>query len=222
MVISRPITLLVWLLGVFGIMSADAQNGPIGPESLSVDGVTSPDKIPKYVKYTSLFLGYEGDYRSKLVDQLPPGDDAKIMSTVASHDSWQSEENSRNHQKMVDLCAEGANMDPIAYIKKREEVAAQINRRITSHFEEVLLSLSVTGRRIIEKFIESEITPTISGSIEKVPLWKTMDAETAQREYELDCYFVANGRYPPDVESQLKQSAAELSGKLLGGAEEDK
>ena len=188
---------------------------------VSVDGAKEPEKIPFHVKYSFFFEWYEQQYRPYLDAKLSAADQSKLSAAAADHGRWREAENARGHKQMVELCSRAFSMRPLQYIKKREKSAETMNKRMAADYRKTLKALSPSAQKEIRNFVNSEIVPTLSGDIVGTPLWETMSEEDAKRARQIDCYYIANGEYPPEVQEEMNRAMSEIMEQALQQEEKE-
>ena len=181
----------------------------------AVDGCENPGAIPFFVRYTFFFDGYVALYGPSLHGVLDQEDHKRLTQAASEQESRRAAANDRSQRAMVELCSRAASMNPLAYIREREEYAQGMNEREEAHYRSVLQSLSPAGRAAVQQFVDEHVAPSLNGSVITTPLWKTISEDDARHEMELDCYYAAHGEYPPEFQKQARESYRKLLADAL-------
>lgn len=175
-----------------------------------VDGSTSPQDVPYFMKYGLFFRKYEPGFRYAIVRDLSSRDDAILASTSANQKNWEVYEQNRYKSDFLKICANRQGKDAITLARETDRAANESNNRRAAQYRDALDSLSENGRKLVEEFVEAKITPGIRSAIGSNEEFAVADPDGFSGWIEVSCHRVLTGVYPDEVQQAFDQYERQL------------
>jgi hypothetical protein len=166
-------------------------------------GHENPERIPDFLKYLRFELLYN-PYLTELVQQLTPEDHATLMKVKSESGYWREVEGEKYVQRMADLCAAGAELNPIAVATNYEQIALEHNNGAAARIKNAIQSLSPKGRQAVLDYIEIEITPELEYPRTNSVTLAEDSPKGFQESFAVMCYSIVNQDLPPEIKKAME------------------
>ena len=161
-------------------------------------GHENPEMIPEFLKYR-IFERHYNPYLTELIQQLTTNDHAILMNVKSESDYWRDVEGERYTQRMVGLCTNSVEMDPIAVATESEQIGLDHNNRTAARMKGAIESLSPKGRQAVLDYIENEITPKLTYPQTNSVTLAEYDPDSFLENFAVMCHTIANQDLPPEL-----------------------
>lgn len=165
-----------------------------------IDGRTSPQDVPYYMKYAHFFGRYDSAHRYSLGNDISPSDDAILSNVSANVVNWRVQETYKYKSDFVEICSNWQGKDAITIALETDRAANDSNGRTAAMYRGTVDSLSEHGRQSVVEYVETTVTPRIKASITKNEDFAKADPEGFMDWLEVSCYRVLTGVYPDEIQ----------------------
>lgn len=217
MILRRIVVALCLTIGVYSwtVVNADEQNDQgaaskaVVPGVIPVLGANEPDKVPYFTKY-SVFVSVYHAFRDSLLQQLSANDDAILSVLAAEEQYWLDGENARYMESMRSLCGSRDSLNAVQLATRSEKLADNFNNNRANRYRTAMRALSAGGKQAVAEFIESTIVPGISTGLSNTVNYAKSDPDGFVSSFEITCYVMINGDFPPDVKASMEEDLENL------------
>lgn len=179
-----------------------------------IDGSKSPQDVPYFMKYGLFIRRYESGFRNSIVAELSSNDDAILASTSANQENWEVDEENRYQSDYIRICANRQGKDAITLARETDRAANDSNNRRAAQYRNALASLSDSGRKQVEDFVEGTLTPGIKTSIGTNEEFAMADPDGFLEWLDIRCHRALTGVYPEEVQRARDQLTRQLESEF--------
>ncbi len=169
-----------------------------------IRGNVDPSSVPFFIRY-EVFFGLYSNYRDAIIQKISRADDEILSIASTGKMEWEVAEQPKRTAAWLDLCSN-------RHGKSTSEIAREVDaldqasyQRREQHWRYVVNSLSPSGRKVVESFVDGEVAVGISTEIPSVASLERLENSTFTSFIDNECYKTQTGDYPEHVKKSIDE-----------------